>query len=129
MREFMGEALRANGVGGECLDDILTAASEACANVVDHGDPAPSYEVLTRIRHESCVMEIVNTGPDFDPASVPLPDLEAESGRGILLMRGLMDRVTFDRSAGGGTVVRLHKRLRDEARVPSRIGRRAAALC
>ncbi|GAB3206600.1 ATP-binding protein [Marinactinospora thermotolerans] len=111
MRQFMGEALRINGVCAECRSDILVAATEACANVVDHGDPAPSYAVVATVGPDSCVLEIANTGPEFDASAVPLPALEAESGRGILLMRAFVDRVSFGSVPGGGTVVRLSKDL------------------
>jgi anti-sigma regulatory factor (Ser/Thr protein kinase) len=37
------------------------------------------------------------------------PDLYAPSGRGIMFMRALMDRVEFETAGGGGTLVRLVK--------------------
>ena len=36
-------------------------------------------------------------------------DLYAPSGRGIMFMRALMDRVDFEPAPGGGTLVRLTK--------------------
>ncbi|TDQ55278.1 ATP-binding protein [Actinorugispora endophytica] len=112
MRQFMGGALEANGVCAECLSDILVAVTEACANVVDHGDPAPGYEVLARVRHGFCTLEIVHTGRYFNPAVVPpRPSPDSESGRGILLMRELMDRVVFDTDPRDRITVYLAKRL------------------
>lgn len=111
MREFMGEALRTSGICDDCLSDLLMASSEACANVIDHGHPAPSYEVFAKVSGGWCVLEITNTGPGFDPEDVPHPDPEAESGRGILLMRQLVDDVEFGHAPGGATLVRLRKRL------------------
>ncbi|WP_374058189.1 ATP-binding protein [Marinitenerispora sediminis] len=118
MRDVMDEALRSTDVCDGCRSDLLLAGSEACANVIDHGHTAVGYNVVTRVLARYCEMEIAHTGPRFDPAQVPLPDLEAESGRGILLMRAFVDQVTFGHD-GAGTVVRLRKRL-DCLRHPAR---------
>ncbi|WP_285758327.1 ATP-binding protein [Nocardiopsis ansamitocini] len=111
MRDFMGGALETKGVCEECLSDILVATTEACANVIDHGDPAPHYEVVARVRDGFCSLKIVHAGPKFDPASVPLPDPDSESGRGILMMRELMDQVSFGSDATKRTTVWMAKRL------------------
>ncbi|GAA3730708.1 hypothetical protein GCM10022402_09220 [Salinactinospora qingdaonensis] len=55
---------------------------------------------------------MINTGTGFNADEVPLPGPESEAGRGILLMRELMDRVTFTQLPGGGTAVHLDKHLR-----------------
>ncbi|MDA8369122.1 MAG: ATP-binding protein [Nocardiopsaceae bacterium] len=113
MREFLGEALRTGGLCDECVFKILLAASEACTNAVDHGAPAPDYEVVARVDEHSCVLEIAHKGQEFTGAGVPLPELEAESGRGILLMRQLMEDVAFTGAEEGNTIVRLCKRLHE----------------
>ncbi|WP_236700417.1 ATP-binding protein [Allosalinactinospora lopnorensis] len=111
VRRFLTEALRANGVCDECRFSILLTASEACANVIEHGTRAPNYEVKANVAGGSCLLRIVDRGPTFDADQVPLPDPDEESGRGILLMRHLSDDVTFTSSRFGGTTVQLHKRL------------------
>nr|WP_242677183.1 ATP-binding protein [Streptomonospora litoralis] len=111
MRDFLGEALRTTGVCADCRFTILLAASEACANAVDHGEPSTAYQVTARIHGDTCVLEVAHRGPGFDPARVPLPDLEAESGRGILLMRQMMEDVSIIAEDDGTVRVRLSKRL------------------
>lgn len=112
MRQFMGGALEARGVCASCLSDILVAATEACANVVDHGDPAPGYEVSARIGDDFCALEITHTGRRFNPAAVPpRPAPDSESGRGIFLMRELMDRIVFGTDPAGRVAVRMARRL------------------
>jgi anti-sigma regulatory factor (Ser/Thr protein kinase) len=58
-------------------------------------------------------MVVKDQGRGFDPTAIPDPsiegNLEAEHGRGILLMRGLMDEVSFE-FGYWGTEVHLHKR-------------------
>jgi serine/threonine-protein kinase RsbW len=50
-------------------------------------------------------------GPGFDPTSIPSPvngqNVFRHCGRGIYLIRQLMDEVSFDR---GGTEIRMLKR-------------------
>ncbi|MFC3998314.1 ATP-binding protein [Nocardiopsis sediminis] len=112
MRDFLGEALRANGICDDCAFKIQLAASEACSNAVDHGAPAREYTVSTHLDSRTCVLEISHSGPAFSAATVPLPALDSESGRGILMMRELVDEVAFHGAGDGRTTVRLSTHLR-----------------
>ncbi|PRY00937.1 ATP-binding protein [Allonocardiopsis opalescens] len=112
MRRVVGDTLRALGVAEECLDDILIASSEACTNVVDHGVSAHGYELNVLIRDSCCILEIVNEGSGFDLSRVPPAAPDAESGRGIALMRALVDDVSFVRDDGARMAVCLEKRVR-----------------
>ncbi|WP_157515857.1 ATP-binding protein [Nocardiopsis trehalosi] len=130
VREFVGEALRAHGICDECAFRILLAASEACGNAVDHGAPARDYSVTTHLHSASCVVEISHKGTGFTAARVPPPRLDAESGRGILLMRHLVDEVDFSGSPQGDTTVRLCKTLHQGADGAAGCGRvPEPALC
>ncbi|MFD0773402.1 ATP-binding protein [Streptomonospora algeriensis] len=110
VRDFLGEALRSTGVCAECRFPVLLAASEACANAVDHGAPSSGYRVTVRVHADTCVLEVAHKGPGFDPAHVPLPDIEAESGRGILLMRQVMEDVSVSSDPDGTARLHLAKR-------------------
>jgi serine/threonine-protein kinase RsbW len=117
-RDVLGTLLVRAGVCGDCVDDILLAVSEACANAIDHGGPARDYRVEAEMGGRWCELRISHTGRAPDPVALaerfttdhtPLPGLEAESGRGILLMRYLMDEVAFEGEPR--TTVLLRKRL------------------
>lgn len=117
VRDVLGALLSRSGLCRECVDDILLAASEACANAVEHGGSSPGYEVEVELAPGWCELQISHTGRAPGTAAlvqkltsehVPLPGLEAESGRGILLMRYLMDEVDF--SGEPQTTVILRKR-------------------
>ncbi|MUL40429.1 ATP-binding protein [Streptomonospora sp. PA3] len=123
MRDFLGEALRTTGVCAECRFPILLAASEACANAVDHGAASAGYRVEVHIRSDMCVVEVAHIGPGFNLDRVPLPDLEAESGRGILLMRQIMDDVSLASDRDGTTRLRLGKRFDECSPGPPEPGR------
>lgn len=118
VRDVLGALLRRSGLCQGCVDDILLASSEACANAVEHGDTSPDYEVEVELGPGWCELQISHTGRASDTAALvqrftsehtPLPGLESESGRGILLMRYLMDEVDF--SGEPRTTVILRKRL------------------
>jgi serine/threonine-protein kinase RsbW len=131
IRRVLGDALRGLGVSEDCVADILLATCEACTNVVKHARETARYEVLTSIDDDKCVLKIVEMGRGPDEFPVEFLDeervahgsqaapsrLEAESGRGIKIMRALVDDVSFDSEPEHGTIVYLQKRLtwRDEA--------------
>lgn len=127
IRRVLGDALSGLGVSGDCIGDILVAVSEACTNVVRHAHARSDYEVLLTIADDVCTLKITDTGrglrgvPETESASDTVdvidPTTLRESGRGIRIMRALVDDVTFASRPDQGTVVYLQKRLtwRDEA--------------
>jgi serine/threonine-protein kinase RsbW len=113
-RRFLGAALDSAGIDdGALRDDLLSAAAEACANAIDHGYPAEDYRVRMEIAPDSCAVEITDSGVYFNPDSVADPDMDSESGRGIYIMRELMDSVVLEPAPGGGTRVHLRKQRPD----------------
>lgn len=117
IRRVLGDALRGLGVSEDCIADILVATCEACTNVVKHAQTTSRYEVLASVDGDRCVLKIVDKGQGLEPGEPSPPAPEAESGRGIKIMRALVDDVSFDTGPERGTVVYLQKRLtwRDEA--------------
>jgi len=117
-RHIVRDALREIGVDESCIHDIEVAQSEACTNVVDHSGPGDEYEVKVEISDERCVISVVDTGRGFDSSLRGAPsDPRSERGRGIELMRALVDEVHFVSDPDSGTAVRLEKVLvfRDDA--------------
>jgi serine/threonine-protein kinase RsbW len=81
---------------------VMVALTEAVNNAIVHGNganPSKKVRVLCDITPEALHLRVLDQGAGFDPASVDSPlkeeNLLRESGRGIFLMRTLMDRVTF----------------------------------
>jgi serine/threonine-protein kinase RsbW len=111
-RHICSEALRELGVAEECRRDIEVALTEACTNVLHHARAGDQYEVQVRLAEEDCVIRVVDQGSGFD-ADVPRSPAgeAAESGRGIALMRALVDSVEFESRPEEGTIVRLEKEL------------------
>ncbi len=117
-RHIVRDALKEIGVADDCAHDVAVAQSEACTNVVDHSGPGDEYEVSVEINGDRCTIRVVDTGRGFDQSVVEDgASAESERGRGIQLMRALVDRVHFQSDAGTGTAVHLEKTLqfRDDA--------------
>ena len=96
-------------------EDIETAVREALANAIIHGnrqDPHKSVYVSVISRDGGVSITVRDEGQGFDASALVEPTaqekLKLNHGRGIYLMRALMDEVSFDRN---GTVVRMRKML------------------
>jgi len=94
------------------LFDIKVALGEALANAIRHGSP-PDETGRVKVRivayDDRVILEVMDNGAGFDGRHVSSDDLYAPNGRGIMFMRALMDRVEFEASPIGGTLVRLTK--------------------
>lgn len=117
MRRVLGDALRGLGVSDDCVADILVATSEACTNAVRHAGASADYEVVGSVDQHRCILKVADRGNGFPKAHERRTlgrrghrEL-SESGRGIKIMRALVDDVAFDSEPGMGTVVYLLKRL------------------
>ena len=94
--------------------DIEVALREALLNAVIHGnkeDPGKRVYLRVRCRADGEVsVGIRDEGAGFESGSVPDPTAPehrmSTHGRGIYLMRALMDEVSFEE---GGTVVHMRK--------------------
>jgi serine/threonine-protein kinase RsbW len=100
-------------VPGEKLA-VELALREALNNAVVHGnrlDPGKLVQVYCRCElGKELSLVVRDQGIGFDPSGIADPlaleNLQAEHGRGILLMRSQMDQVSFER---GGTEVHMRK--------------------
>ena len=113
VRRILKSALDVLGVDVDVTSDVEVALTEACTNVLKHAGAGEEYEVSAGIDGDLCVIEIVDRGVGFDARDLGHKDAAhgAEEGRGIQLMRELVDRVSFERHEAQGTVVHLEKRL------------------
>lgn len=112
-RRVLSGALRLLGVAEGVIADIELALTEAVTNVLDHADTTDSYEVVAGIRGDLCVIEVIDRGGGFDGSAYGLEPAgeSAESGRGVQIMRALVDHVSFTSRPQVGMVVHLEKRL------------------
>ena len=112
-RRVLARSLEVLGVEESVVADIELALTEACTNVLDHAAETDEYEVSAGLDGTVCVIEVIDRGGGFDSAAKGLVEADptAEDGRGIQLMRALVDKVTFTSRPQVGTVVHLEKQL------------------
>ena len=99
------------------LNNLSTAAIEAAANAIEHGNRyAADKQIRVRVDGDrACVcVEIEDEGGGFDPSpyerEMGPEDLLKLRGRGIFIMRSFMDQVSFGFDPRRGMRVRLCKR-------------------
>jgi serine/threonine-protein kinase RsbW len=98
---------------------VATSVIEAGTNAIQHGhklDPAKSVRFHFRFEGGSFDVWVTDTGPGFDLDRIQVSDptrpedLLKARGRGIFIMRSMMNSVEFDIQPGVGTTVHLVKR-------------------
>jgi serine/threonine-protein kinase RsbW len=111
-RHIVRSALDGMGVDRACVSDIEVALTEASTNVLKHSGPGDEYEVSCEMTDGLCTIRVVDTGRGFDHSTLGgAADTSAERGRGIQLMRALVDSVRFMSKPENGTIVHLEKSL------------------
>ena len=97
--------------------DVEIALREALANAIIHGnhqDPRKHVYVRCRCKPDEVSIAVKDEGQGFDSNAVPDPTapgaIESSHGRGIYLMKALMDEVHFE---DAGAVVHMRKKLGD----------------
>ena len=102
----------------DCLDCEL-ALVEACNNAIQNAAPeACRTPVMVQVRCDPKLIEmrITDHTAGFEwPKQPVLPPPESEHGRGIYLIRSLMDQTEYHHRAGENTLV-LRRRRRQPAR-------------
>jgi len=114
--DSISEALTRLEVREEKRLEIALAVQEALANAVVHGcKNDPSKQVRCQLQRDSqggILVTITDPGPGFDPVVLTDPrqpgSLYAEHGRGVSLIRQLMDEVHIQR-AGAGSQITMRK--------------------
>ncbi|EHN78810.1 ATP-binding protein [Streptomyces coelicoflavus] len=131
-RRLLIGTMETAGVDPDISFDLSVALSEACANAVEHGgDDGPgghgeAYRVTAYLDGERCRIEVADTGPGFPAAAAGGPQgvarpahPEAESGRGLCLIRELADHVHIGGTPGcAGAVVSFDKILKWRENAP-----------
>lgn len=98
---------------GQHINMVLT---EALVNAIKHAkstDPNTEVQISINADDKELVIRVYDNGQGFDLDLVPgcnCPDPLEEQGRGIYIIRSLMDSVVY-RKANGGNVLEMKKAL------------------
>jgi anti-sigma regulatory factor (Ser/Thr protein kinase) len=108
LRHSLRRWLRDTGADEQTVADVLIAVGEACTNSMEHAyrfSPGRRLHVVAQVVDATLEVVVADEGPWQPPAP---PDLRR--GRGLPIMRTLMDDMAITRD-GTGTTVRMIKRL------------------
>lgn len=110
LRHTLGRWLAQAGAGDGDIYEISVACAEACTNAIEHAYRAAEAQVNIEARLVDGEVDVTvqDSGQWREPRG-------EHRGRGIILMRGLMDDVQVARTVQG-TTVRMRRRLGQEAR-------------
>jgi len=116
--EFLEDWLRVRNVPEDTIADMAIAVSELVNNAIKHGNrrnERKKVSVHLHLDDSEARATVRDEGEGFNPDTVPSPVDEAnlmkEIGRGIFIVRSLMDDVRFSFPSDGGTTVTITKRL------------------
>ena len=109
---FIEGILRGFGADESAVANIAISVSELVNNAILHGNKSASDKVVTVTISKSndCVeICVTDQGSGFDPSNIENPtddaNLMKEVGRGIFIVRSLMDGVEIEASDRGTTVI------------------------
>jgi serine/threonine-protein kinase RsbW len=98
-------ALDAIGVTDECRDDVTLALTEVCSNVVRHAHESVDYTVTVTATANRCTIDVCDSGTGLPQGAVTEPPRKpgstAETGRGLGIVRAVMDAVQVVAGPGG----------------------------
>ncbi len=94
---------------------INLVLTEAMANAIKYAnsqDPDRLVHILINISEDELIIKVFDKGQGFDINSIPAPNFEQleDRGRGIFLIRSLMDSVNY-KKVRNGNVLEMWKKL------------------
>jgi serine/threonine-protein kinase RsbW len=102
-------------------DNLAIAITEAVGNAIIHGnhrDPDKKVRIQFQIDGPFLKVSVMDEGRGFDPNALSDPllpeNLMKESGRGIFILKNLMDEVHFSFSEKG-TIVQMALKIRSDS--------------
>jgi serine/threonine-protein kinase RsbW len=112
---------RAADFDQESINQIKTALIEACINAAEHSD-SPDRRIYQRfaITEDRLIITVSNKGKTFGAAeqsapAMPVAPAARKRGRGLQIIRTLMDEVHFERADDGASLVMIKYLKRPEA--------------
>jgi serine/threonine-protein kinase RsbW len=122
-RAFLETACVALGCDRATCDAILLATSEALQNVIRHAHrdcPDATVSLQCNLTGDGVTVVVLDRGAPFDLDTVPAldPSELRIGGRGVYLMRKLMDELTCCPRPCGGNQLLMVKRFPSDCRRP-----------
>jgi serine/threonine-protein kinase RsbW len=116
--EFLESRLRERGVPEDTIADLAIAVTELVNNAIKHGNKLQKGKYVTIAiicDLGKIIVTVSDEGKGFNPRDIPNPleeqNLLKEIGRGIFIVRSLIDEVKFQFPPEGGTRVTITKNI------------------
>lgn len=114
-RAFVEAVCQACDLDRSATYALVLATGEAVSNIIRHahqGRAEAQVQICCYAGADSLELQFIDEGEPFDLTAIPLldPTELRLGGRGVYLMRSLMDEVTCTPRAPRGNVLRLVKR-------------------
>jgi len=114
-RQFVEAVCQAGALDPTITNAVVLAVNEATSNVIRHAHrdrASVPVHIECRLLTDGIEVRLVDAGPAFDLAAVPHmdPGEVRVGGRGVYLMRQLMDELTCESLPQGGNILRMVKR-------------------
>jgi len=97
-------------------DDIAIAVTEAVNNAIIHGnheDPDKKVHITFTSQPDGLKVRVIDEGDGFDPDKMPDPtspeNILLEQGRGVFIIKHLMDYTEFKKVRGGMQITMVKK--------------------
>lgn len=116
--EFLETLLRKAGLPEDTIANLAIAVTELVNNAIKHGNKLQKNKMVTVsiiYSPEKIEITVADEGEGFEPDKIPDPlaeeNLMKEIGRGIFIVKSLIDEVRFQFPSTGGTRVILTKNI------------------
>jgi anti-sigma regulatory factor (Ser/Thr protein kinase) len=114
--EFVVNWLQSQGLDKYSFP-LETAVDEASTNVLKYayGGQGGFFQISCELQGQEIVVTIRDRGVQFDPNSIPLPDIDADledrkiGGLGIYMMKKMMDGVRYEFDLNEGNTLEMRK--------------------
>jgi serine/threonine-protein kinase RsbW len=115
VRQFIEAVCQVGGLDQHTIDAVVLALHEAVSNVIRHAhqdNPSAPLQIRCYLCPDLVEIHVLDEGAPFDLAAVP--DLDPSElrigGRGVFLMRSLMDELSCQPRGPRGNTLRMVKR-------------------
>lgn len=112
VEQFVLDVAAEVGLNQNKYNNIALAVSEAISNSIKHGnknDKSKKVSIKIKVEDEKMIVSLKDEGTGFDPNIIPDPtqpeNILKESGRGVHIMRSLLDDLKFNFTPNGTEII------------------------
>ncbi len=112
VEQFVLDVAEEVGLNENKFNNIALAVAEAISNSIKHGnknDKNKKVFIKIEVKNHQMIVTLKDEGTGFDPNTVPDPtrpeNILKESGRGVHIMRSLLDDLRFNFTPNGTEII------------------------